>query len=374
MRYSVPMSKQTSPFDPNEFAEWLLDSLKDVVRYRVRQTLDRDRWMEFFKSKIPNKNQVVHLALKQAFLGNGFVFEELKQGAATFHLIRKTWRTPPSGQAVRRLLFVPGFGDSPGSWLPLFTLSNRELSQRFDEVLVVDFPGYMGFLSHHDMVASMSMLLSVMRTVVDSNPPTALMGHSLGGWLAAKTAQDSSRLIEQLILLAPSGLVPTEERQAFGDFIVKNQELSLPELLELIVFDAKKFAPVLSKEFKEFYEQPSIREFVDSVQESQFLDPKLPLKARRISLIWGDHDSFVPTHWMRHWIEHYGEYLDAYLLKNTGHIPQMERPYVTAQVLLHALFEKGGVEGRGWKKVQSRRKEYEPKTKGFGTKALPSPG
>jgi hypothetical protein len=127
------MSKQTSPFDPNEFAEWLLDSLKEVVRYRVRQTLDRERWMEFFKSKIPNKNQVVHLALKKAFLSNGFVFEDLKQGDATFHLIRKTWRAPAPGKAVRRLLFVPGFGDSPGSWLPLFTLSQRELAQKFDE-------------------------------------------------------------------------------------------------------------------------------------------------------------------------------------------------------------------------------------------------
>jgi pimeloyl-ACP methyl ester carboxylesterase len=368
------MSRQTSPFDPNDFAEWLLQGFKEVVHYRVRQTLDRDRWMDYFKSKIPNKNQVVHLALKQAFLRNGFVFEDLKQGDATFHLIRKTWRTPPPGQSVRRLVFVPGFGDSPGSWLPLFTICQRELAQRFDEVLVIDFPGYMGFLSHHDMVASMSMLLSVLGTVVESNPPTALMGHSLGGWLAAKTAQDSSRLMEHLVLLAPSGLVPSEERKAFGDFIVQNQKLSLPELLELIVYDAKKFGPVLSREFKEFYERPSIREFVDSVQEEQFLDPKAPIKARRISLIWGDHDAFVPTHWMRHWIEHYGEYLDAYLLKDTGHIPQMEHPFVTARVLLHALFEKGGVEGRGWKKVQSRNKEYEPKVRASGVRALLAPG
>jgi pimeloyl-ACP methyl ester carboxylesterase len=367
------MSKQTSPFDPNEFAEWLLDGLKEVVRYRVRQTLDRERWMEFFRSRMPNKNQVVHLALKQAFLANGFVFEDLKQGEATFHLIRKTWRAPAPGRAVRRLLFVPGFGDSPGSWLPLFTISQRELAQKFDEVLVIDFPGYMGFLSHHDMVASMSMLLSVLRTVIESNPPTVLMGHSLGGWLAAKTAQESARMMEHLILLAPSGLVPPEERKSFGDFIVKNQELSLPELLELVVYDAKRFGPVLSKEFKDFYERPAIREFVESVQEEQFLDPSAPIKARKISLIWGDHDAFVPTHWMRHWIEHYGEFLDAYLLKDTGHIPQMERPFVTAQVILHALFEKGGVEGRGWKKVQARRREYEPKGRGAGARTLPSP-
>jgi hypothetical protein len=85
--------------------------------------------------------------------------------------------------------------------------------------------------------------------------------------------------------------------------------------------------------------------------------------ARKLSVLWGDQDNFVPTHWIRHWIEHYGDYLDAYLLKDTGHIPQMERPLVTAQAMMHALLEKGGVEGMGWKKIQSRKKEFSPHLK-----------
>ena len=355
------MSRQIPPFDPNEFAEWLLEGFKEVVQYRARQTLDRDRWMGFFRAKIPNKNQLVHLALKKTFIGAGFQFEELKQGEATFHLIRKTWRKPGVGQSLRRLVFVPGFGDTPGSWLPLFTLSQKELSDNFDELLVIDFPGYMGFLSHHPMVTSMRILLSTVKTVCEANPPTVLMGHSLGGWLASKVAQELGRTIDHLILLAPSGLIPDEERKTFGDFIVKNQELTISELLELVVFDSKKFAPILSREFGDFYSKPAIKEFVSSVEGDQFLDPRIPIKAKKITTIWGDHDRFVPTHWLRHWIESYGEFLDAYILDDTGHIPQMEHPYVTSRVILHALLEKGGMEGRGWKKVQSRRRVFSPK-------------
>ena len=318
--------------------------------------------MDFFKSRIPNKNVVVHLALTQAFSQAGFQFEDLKQGDAIFHLIRKTWRTPKDGKELKRLVLVPGFGDTPGSWLPLFALSQKGLSEEFDEVLVIDFPGYMGFLSRHEMVTSMSILLSVVRTVCDANPPTVLMGHSLGGWLAAKVAQDLGRMMDHLVVIAPSGLIPPAERKSFGDFIVNNQELEIAELLDRVVYDPKKFKAILSKDFKDFYSKSSVREFVESVTDSQFVDERRPFKAKKITAIWGDHDQFVPTHWLRHWIEHYGEFLDAYLLKDTGHIPQMERPYVTAQVLMHVLLKKGGMEGRGWKKVQSRRKEYTPKS------------
>lgn len=354
----MSQQKQTSPFDPNEFAEWMLEGLKETLRYRVRQTLDRDRWVEALKSRIPNRNQVLHFALRQAFERADFRFEELKQGDASFYVIRKTLREPVAGQGCRRLVFVPGLGDSPGSWLPFFTLSKADLTRRFDEVLVIDFPGYMGFLSHQEMVSSMDILLGVVRMVCELYPPEVLMGHSLGAWLAGKIAQDSKHLMEQFIAVAPSGLIAHEERGVFGDFIVKNQSLTLEELLELIVHDPKKFGPLLNRDFKVFYEQPSIRSFVDSVRDEHFIDSNRPLMARKLSVIWGDADRFVPTHWMRNWIESYGEFLDAYLLKKTGHIPQMERPLVTARVVAHALNGGSGDEGFGWSRIQARRSEF----------------
>jgi pimeloyl-ACP methyl ester carboxylesterase len=355
----MSQQKQTSPFDPNEFAEWMLEGLRETLKYRVRQTLSRDRWVEAVKARIPNQNQVLHFALRQAFERAGFKFEELKQGDAVFYVIRKTLREVPPGEKIRRLVFVPGLGDSPGSWLPFFTLSKGELTRKFDEVLVIDFPGYMGFLSHHEMVSSMEILLGVVRMVCHLYPPSVLMGHSLGAWLAGKTAQQFPQVIDQFIAIAPSGLITPEERRIFGDFIVRNQGLTLEELLELIVYDPKKFGPLLNRDFKDFYERPSIKNFVDSVQDEHFIDGSQPFMARKITVIWGDADRFVPTHWVRNWIESYGEYLDAYLLKKTGHIPQMERPMVTSKVLAHALNGDRSNEGFGWTRIQTRRNEFD---------------
>ncbi len=352
------MPAQPPPFDPNELAEWLVQGLKETLSYRFKKAIDRERLMDLLKSKVPNRNQVVHLALRQAFQQGGFSFEELKQGDALFYMIRKKFRTVPEGQTVRRLLLIPGFGDSPGSWLFSFGFAKRELAKRFDEILLVDFPGYSGFLAKHEMVSSMTMLLSVINTVCEHHPPTVIVGHSLGGWLAGKVSQNLRKPLEHLFLMAPSGLIPEFERKAFGDFIVKNQDLEVEELLGLIMHEPKRYHEMIKDDLKAFYSRKQVKEFVESVKSNEFINPSLPFRAKKLTVVWGENDRFVPSQWIRYWVESYGEYLDAYLLKETGHVPQIECPRTTAQVFLHALLGKESTSGQGWRKIQSRKKDF----------------
>ena len=353
------MANQMPPFDPQALAQWLVDGLKDTVSYRIKQSLDKDKIIEFIKSKVPNKNQAVHFALKHIFEQSGFVFEELKQGDAMFHVIRKKFREIAPGKEVRRLVVVPGFGDSPASWIPPFTFLRSELPNHFDEVLIIDFPGYMGFLSQHAMVPSMAILQNVIKMVCEVNPPTVLIGHSLGGWLAGSVAQKLGKLMDHLILVAPSGLIPMSERQLFADLIVKSQDLPVEEFLGRVMHEPKKYQEFfVHEEVKAFYSKPEIKEFVDSVTEDQFIDPKKPFSAKKLTVVWGSEDQFVPAQWMRYWVEHFGTYLDAYILSETGHIPQLERPWVTAEVLMHAILEKPTRSGNHWKKIQSRKQQW----------------
>ena len=353
------MSTQKPPFDPNALAEWLVEGLKETVSYRVKQTLDREKWVDYFRSKVPTRNAAVHFALKQVFERTGFKFEELKQGDAKFYLVRKSFREVKPGQALRRLVIIPGFGDSPASWLPVFTLSIRELERRFDEVVVLDFPGYMGFLSEHAMVPSMDILLGVTKMVCEIYPPTVMIGHSLGGWLAGKVAQSNPKLMEHLILIAPSGLIPTrEERERFGKFILSNQDLAIEDLLGRIMHAPKKYHEFLSDDVKAFFAKAGVKEFVESVGEHHFIDQTKPFSARKLTVIWGEHDHFVPSQGMRDWVEFYGTYLDAYILKDTGHVPQLERPLATSEVIFHAVLGKPSQEGKHWKKIQTRRQEW----------------
>jgi pimeloyl-ACP methyl ester carboxylesterase len=263
------------------------------------------------------------------------------------------------GQEIKRLVIVPGFGDSPASWLPVFTFAIRDLEKKFDEVIVLDFPGYMGFLSSHAMVPSMDILLNVTKMVVETYPPTVLMGHSLGGWLAAKVAQMVPKMMDQLVLIAPSGLIPSdEERTRFEKFILSNQDLPVEELLGRIMYSPKKYHEMLSEDVKAFFAKGGVKDFVESVSESHFIDQRKPFSARKLTVIWGEHDQFVPSQGIRDWVEFYGTYLDAYILKDTGHVPQLERPWATAEVIFHAILGKPSQEGKHWKKIQTRRQEW----------------
>jgi pimeloyl-ACP methyl ester carboxylesterase len=355
------MPTQTPPFDPNEFAKWLVDGLKETVSYRIKQTLNREKIIELIQSKIPTKNQLLHQLLRQAFERSGFQFETLKQGDATFHLIRKRYREVPkeSAHAIRRLVLIPGFGDTPASWIPSFGFARRDLSKQFDEVIILDFPGYLGFLSHSTMVPSMAVLLGVVKTVCEANPPTVLAGHSLGGWLAARVAQDLNRPVDHLVVVSPSGLIPEAERQAFADLILNSQDMPLDDLIKRVIHDPKKYHQMLRDDMQGFYSKPEVREFVGSVNTEQFVNPLKNFRAKKVSVIWGDHDQFVPAHWLRYWVEHFGSYTDAYVLKETGHLPQVERPKAFAEVFMHTILGRPGVEGRGWKKVHSRPHEQD---------------
>jgi pimeloyl-ACP methyl ester carboxylesterase len=357
--YAQEMSAQKPPFDPNALADWLVEGLKETVSYRLKQTFDREKWLEYFRSKIPTRNAAVHYGLKQVFERLGFKFEELKQGDAKFFLVKKKFRDVKAGQEVRRLVIIPGFGDSPASWLPVFSFSLRDLEKRFDEIIVLDFPGYMGFLSNHAMVPSMEILLNVSKMVCTQYPPTVLMGHSLGGWLAGKVAQSLPKSMEQLILIAPSGLIPTpEERERFGKFILSNKDLAVQELLSRIMYAPKKYHEVLSNEVKAFFAKEEVEQFVESVTDAHFIDQTKPFSARKLTVIWGEKDQFVPSAGIRDWVEFYGTYLDAYILKDTGHIPQLERPWATCDVIFHALLGKPSQEGKYWRKIQTRRLEW----------------
>ena len=131
--------------------------------------------------------------------------------------------------------------------------------------------------------------------------------------------------------------------------------MSLRDLMEKVIHEPKKYHHLLQEEIKAFYSQPEVREFVLSVTPNQFIQADRPFRAQKLSVIWGESDQFVPAHWLRYWVENYGDLLNAYVMKNTGHLCQLERPKVLTDVILNAILDLSATEGRGWKKVNHRK-------------------
>src|SRR5690348_14855807 len=99
----------------------------------------------------------------------GYRWEIRRGGELKLGLWRKTWRTgASSGSSPRRLVLIAGFGDSPLSWMFVLLLLRPAVRRSFDEVVLVDFPGFPGFLSREPACPSMELLKNTLFDVLDS--------------------------------------------------------------------------------------------------------------------------------------------------------------------------------------------------------------
>jgi pimeloyl-ACP methyl ester carboxylesterase len=122
-----------------------------------------------------------------------------------------------------------------------------------------------------------------------------LVGHSLGGWMAATFATQHARRLRKLVLVSPAGLrVP--EAPTVDLFRVLPEEL-----LPMLVADMRFFEGKLPN-------QPTIDMIVNQFREmtstarvawERNYDPKLPRYLHRITvptlLLWGEQDRLVPV-------------------------------------------------------------------------------
>jgi pimeloyl-ACP methyl ester carboxylesterase len=132
----------------------------------------------------------------------------------------------------------------------------------------------------------------------------SLVGHSLGGWMAATFATQHARRLRKLVLVSPVGLRVPEAPTA-DLFRVLPEDL-LPMLVADPRFFAGKFPP-----------EPTIDMIVNQFREmtstarvawERNYDARLPRYLHRITvptlLLWGEQDRLVPVQQAAVWANH----------------------------------------------------------------------
>lgn len=309
-------------------------------------------------ARVANQRFVIrgaHAAAKVLFAAAGFKFETRVQGDLQLGLIRhklKTVKGPrPHHRPVKRAVFVPGFGDTPLSWMPVLVPLKPVLARDVEELVIIDFPGFGGFMSDGRFFDSMDSLLAFFRETMDTLNPEILMGHSLGGWLTADYV--STRPVEKqpskLILIDPSGIAGSEQekeifRTTFESAIAEGFSKLRPHVFSKEPFWFKWIA----HEFQDFIQMPEIQSFVRSIRDDHLLDGRLGPIASQTWVLWGEKDTLTPASWLNKWITGL-KHVDAKgaLVRGSGHSPQVEKPGVVIALLTQIFIGRGPVRAIG---------------------------
>jgi pimeloyl-ACP methyl ester carboxylesterase len=160
-----------------------------------------------------------------------------------------------------------------------------------------------------------------------------LVGHSLGGAVAARLAVMRPDLVQALVLVAAVGM---PSRRRLGEYarplFVTLRETN-PVFLVRIAADAARAAP-----------EALIRGGLYSARADISYEARL-IRAPTL-LVWGERDTLIPLSIAAEWQDAVSS-SSLVVLPGVGHVPMVERPREFAQLLLEFLDEPGnGVGGR----------------------------
>ena len=249
----------------------------------------------------------------------------------------------------RRLIVIPGFGDSPLSWIVPLGINYQGLKNSFDELILFDMPGFGGLLHREKCAPSMDALLGAVMDILDRLKPDVLMGHSLGGWIAGRYAVDCGLGLrpmvktvgyagpKHVILGCPSGLAGSApDKEEFRGLFMKTIEEGFEHMRPHVFAHEPRWLRWIVSRYSDFVRREDSVEFLKSFRDDHDLDEKVSQITAKLDLIWGEKDTLVPTRWNERW-KTLVPNAHVHILKGLGHTFQIESPRRTAKILNQIL-------------------------------------
>ncbi|MFL5063007.1 MAG: alpha/beta fold hydrolase [Xanthobacteraceae bacterium] len=240
----------------------------------------------------------------------------------------RLWR---DGQGAA-VLYLHGTAGIAG-WLPFFA----RLAARH-EVVVPEHPGF-GNSDNPVWVRNVGDVAMYYLDFLDElgAQRVHLVGHSLGGWIAAELAVRNCARLATLTLIAPAGI--RVKGVPMGDNFIWSPEETARNLFYDQSFAEKMLAQVPSEEEAD---RALTNRFMAAKLgwEPRWFNPSLERWLHRIKVptlvLWGADDKFLPSRYAELWGERVpGAKVE--LIPRCGHLPHIEKAEMTADKILGFL-------------------------------------
>jgi pimeloyl-ACP methyl ester carboxylesterase len=228
--------------------------------------------------------------------------------------------------AGQKLLFLHGAGGL-AQWLPFFD----DLAEGY-ELLVPEHPGFgasddAAWIRNVPDMAMYYLELAEMLGIDQAH----LVGHSLGGWIAAEMLVRDRARFDSLTLIAPAGI--RVEGVLSGDNFIWGPE----ERIRNLYHDQSFAEQLLGMELTEEQRNLQLRNLFAATKlgwQPRWYDPDLERWLHRIKLpslvVWGADDKLLPREYGALWRERLPD-PRLITIDQCGHIPHVEKREVVSR-------------------------------------------
>lgn len=241
------------------------------------------------------------------------------------------------------VVFIHGLGSSADRWLDI----PLALSLNF-HTIALDLPGFgmaekpeAGFT--YSIAEYAEFVSKMIQELGTSDKRTTLVGHSLGGYIAAEIAIRNRSLVDTLVLIDSSGMLngPTELLQQYLQAAMNPTRESVRPVFEKLVAHPSRIPDVLVDGFVYRMNLTGAKNafrlaYEDSVNTQIGHKRLAKLSGIRSLIIWGKEDKLIPRRFQEIFQQTIGGSV-VELIEDAGHAPFAEKPALTCEIIRRFL-------------------------------------
>ena len=247
-----------------------------------------------------------------------------------------------SGQGhPNHVLFIHGLGSSADVWLN----APNAFSSNF-HTICPDLPGFGASdkpLMDYTLEKFAEIVTEFVKQIGIRNDQICIVGHSLGGYIAAEITIQNKSLVKKLVLIDSSGTLekPTPLLENYLKSALDPSKSLLKNIFQQMVVDPNCISSKLVDIFIARINLPNAKHafkssFENSTNHEIGFTRLMSIDPLPTLILWGDQDNLIP-------ISHLQNFKNAIknsqvsIIKNSGHVPFVEKPTLVYDLLLKFL-------------------------------------